>query len=230
MAIRINIKGFVTKTGTRVRPFVRQVKTAAKSKPKTPRPLPAIGRVRLKTSKPRRVTTLKNTQEWSDVLIAKKGLPPGIKVEHQNFRNNKRLPKKYQYQSSDVSSVYTHGTKKRNLKSIKESGVINPATKRTLYGSKVYLEKGTARRSNYGDAIFEFPEAKLKPRGLELAAKDLEIYTVPEALPISEASKLLVRNSYERRKRGGGRVYKNVKIRYKKKLNKLINFIKKAAN
>lgn len=225
MAIRINVKSFVTKAGRRVKPFVRHVKATAKK----PRPLPASGRVRLKTSRQRRVVSLNNTQEWSDVLSAKKGLPPGIKVEHRNLKNNKRLPKKYKYESSDASSVYTHGTRIKYLKPIKKSGVINIATKRTLYGNKVYLEKLPAHKNNYGDTIFEFPEAKLKPRGLEIVSNDLKIHTLPEALPISEASKLLIKNNYKRRK-DGTRVNRNVKIRYKKHLTKLISFSRKLRN
>lgn len=94
----VKVKSYRTKDGKRVKQFRRRIKIAAgvagvaavgalvlaakNKKVVTPidadNPTPrarSIGtRVKLKNRRPRRVTTLKNTQEWADTLEAQKGL------------------------------------------------------------------------------------------------------------------------------------------------------------
>lgn len=198
-----------------------------------------VKRVKLKTKNPRRITTLENTREWADVVDAQKNLPTRIKVEHLNLKKNSRLPKNRRYEMPVVEkglfakneNVYSHGTSLDSLKGIKKSGVIkrsykgnDNAANGAMHGDGVYLADDSAHKNLYGDAVFEFPQKNLLGEGLK--RHNIGIYTVDSDLSISKANKLLIKDFEGPYNWRGKKVRpKNVKIRYKKALTNLINFM-----
>jgi hypothetical protein len=231
MAIRINIKGYLTKAGTRVKPFVRLAKAKVKTQAKTPRPLPASGKVKLRTKKPRRSYEVPNSYEYAKVLKAERQLPKGIKVEmgraaiHDGgwYHGQPRVPKNRRYTPPE-GVVYSHGTEVDLLKKIKKSGHLK-VSEVGLDGPGLYLAKSPANENVFGEGVFEFPGAKVEARHPKIGKKKGDTL-LDQPLPISEASKFVLLkgdradfiDSYYKKKRA------NLRIRYKKQIKNLINF------
>lgn len=191
---------------------------------------------KLKRNKPNRTAELRGTGDYAEVLTLKRGLPIGTKIEHSR-PTGRRLPKKYRYQETKGTS-YNHAIQRKHLNTIKSSGkLIQSSSKRggvQEYGDGLYLGKDFTDRNSYGSVVFEFPEKTVLSKGNLKNPVKAEgypefgtngIFVLEADLPIKDASKVVL-------KRGPGSYSasakkeknRNVRIRYKRKIGKLINF------
>ncbi len=194
---------------------VRQTTQAVNTKPTS-------GSVKLKSKKPRRLHTIKDSSDYSYLLKVQKMVPKGVKVESIN---TSRMPKNRRY-TEPSGEVYTHATHHRSLPLIEKAGKLIPSTT-GFDGPGLYLHKGSARTNDYNAVVYEFPADKILAKNLRIG-KGIGMHPLLDnPLPTKEASKVVIRadhnNRYDKPKKT------DLRIRYRKQLDRLINFTKQVA-